>query len=334
MLSRVADDLYWVARYVERGIAVSRLVDVTRHLELDAGAEDFWAPLVGAIDLAGDDVRFYLTSDTMNPDSLVSCVRLARTLTRGIREAISSEMWEELNTLYSSIATPTTSRQLPTQRQVRGEAVSFARLVRERLQSFQGLAESTLARDEPWHFLELGKYVERADDVARVLNRQSHLLGAGTGSDDPSGPEVVRWLAVLRTCGSAEAYARYYSLRVEPARLLEFLLLNPIFPQSVRFSLVSACDALEAVAGLRAAAGNDPGPAVRTLGRARAQVELTAIDEVFERGLESFLTNIQVLIGQASEELSATYLRDQPAPGRVVGVERATMIMAAQQQQQ
>lgn len=328
MLSRVADDLYWMSRYVERGIAVSRLVDVTRHLELDAGAEDFWAPLVGAIDLAGDDVRFYLTSDTMNPDSLVSCVRLARTLARGVREAISSEMWEELNMLYGSLATPTTSRQ------VRGEAVSFARLVRERLQSFQGLAESTLARDEPWHFLELGKFVERADDVARVLNRQSHLLGAGTGSDDPTGPHVVRWLAVLRTCGSAEAYARYYSLRVEPARLLEFLLLNPIFPQSVRFSLTSACAALDAVAGLRAAAGNDPGPAVRTLGRARAQVELTAIDEVFERGLEGFLTDIQVLIAQASEELSATYLRDQPVPGRFVGVERATMIMAAQQQQQ
>ena len=326
MLSRVADDLYWLSRNVERGIAVSRLVDVTRHLELDAGTEDFWAPLVGAIDLAGDDVRFYLTSDTMNPDSLVSCVRLARGLARGVRESISSEMWEELNTLFGSLATPTISRQ------VRGEAVSFARLVRERLQSFQGLAESTLARDEPWHFLELGKFVERADDVARVLNRQSHLLAAGTGTEDPTGPDVVRWLAVLRTCGSAEAYARYYSLRVEPARLLEFLLLNPIFPQSVRFSLTSACEALDAVAGLRAAAGNDPGPAVRTLGRARAQVELTGIDEVFERGLEGFLGDIQLLIAQASDELSATYLRDEPVPGRLVGVERAAMIMAAQQQ--
>ena len=328
MLSRVADDLYWVARYVERGIAVSRLVDVTRHLELDAGTEDFWAPLVGAVDLAGDDVRFYLTSDGMNPDSLVSCVRSARALARGIRESISSEMWEELNTLFGSLATPTTARAL------RGEAVSFARLVRERLQSFQGLAESTLARDEPWHFLELGKFVERADDVARVLNRQSHLLAAGDGGGDPTGPDVVRWLAVLRSCGSAEAYARYYSLRVEPVRLLEFLLLNPIFPQSVRFSLASACAALDAVADLRVAAGNEAGPAVRTLGRARAQVELTAIDEVFERGLEAFLTNIQLLIAQASDELSATYLRDTPVRGRLVGVARATMLMAAQQQQQ
>ena len=327
MLSRVADDLYWVARHVERGIAVSRLVDVTRHLELDAGTEDFWAPLVGAIDLAGDDVRFYLTSDTMNPDSLVSCVRAARTLSRGIREAMSSEMWEELNSLYGSLATPTIARP-------RGEAISFARLVRERLQSFQGLAESMLARDEPWHFLELVKFVERADDVSRVLNRQSHLLAAGSQTKDPTGPDVVRWLAVLRTCGSAEAYARYYSLRVEPARLVEFLLLNPIFPQSVRFSLTGACLSLDAIAALRSASGNEPGPAVRTLGRARAQVELTAIDEVFERGLEGFLSDLQQLIAQASEELSATYLRDEPVPGRLVGVARASMIMAAQQQQQ
>ena len=328
MLSRVADDLYWVGRYVERGIAMSRLVDVTRHLELDAGTEDFWAPLVGAIDLAGDDVRFYLTSDGMNPDSLVSCVRSARGLARGIRESISSEMWEELNTLHGSLATPTTARA------VRGEAVSFARMVRERLQTFQGLAESTLARDEPWQFLELGKFVERADDVARVLNRQAHLLAAGDGGSDPTGADIVRWLAVLRSCGSAEAYARYYSLRVEPLRLIEFLLLNPIFPQSVRFSLASACAALDALADLRVAAGNDAGPAVRTLGRARAQIELTAIDEVVERGLEPFLTDLQLLIAQASDELSATYLRDEPVPGRLVGVARASMLMAAQQQQQ
>jgi len=328
MLCRVAEDLYWMSRYVERGIAVSRLIDVTRHLELDAGTEDFWAPLVGAIDLASDDVRFYLTTDTMNPDSLVSCARQARTLARGIRETISSEMWEELNTLHVALATPATSRQM------RNEAGSFARAVRGRLESFQGLAESTLARDEEWQFIQLGTYVERADGVARVLNRQSHLLTRPADGGDPTGPDTVRWLAVLRTCGSAEAYARYYSLRVEPARLLEFLLFNPIFPQSVRFSLASACQALDAIAALRVAAGNDPGPAVRTLGRARAQVELTAIDEVFDRGLEAFLSNIQGLIAQASDEVSATYLRDQPAPGRIVGVARAAMLMAAQQQQQ
>lgn len=329
MLARVADDLYWMARYVERGIAVSRLIDVTRHLELDVGVEerDFWGPLVGAVDLSAEDVSFYLLSDRLNPDSLVSCVRHARELARGIRESISSEMWEELNTLQQSLAVP------GKQRQAQGDSLSFQRLVRQRLQYFQGLAGSTLAHDEPWHFLSLGTFLERADGVVRLLRRQAHLL-APRDEVDASDADMVRWLAVLRSCGSAEAYARFYSLRVEPARIVEFLLLNPVFPQSVRFALGAAEDALGAVAALRSAAANDPGPGVRTLGRVRADVEHTAIDEVFEMGLEEFLSGVQGSIAQVSDEIVATYLRDEPQHSRLVGVARAAMLMAAQQQQQ
>ena len=328
MLCRVADDLYWMARYVERGVAVSRLIDVTRHLELDVGLEerDFWGPLVGAIDLSAEDVSFYLLSDQLNPDSLVSCVRQARELARGIRESITSEMWEELNTLQQSLAAP-------KQRQSQGAGVSFQGLIRQRLLYFQGLAGSTLAHDEPWDFLNLGTYLERADGVVRLLRRQAHLLAPRDG-EEPSDADMVRWLAVLRSCGSAEGYARFYSLRVEPARIVEFLLLNPVFPQSVRFALVAAEDALSAVAALRSAAENEPGPAVRTLGRVRAEVEHAAIDEVFETGLEEFLSGVQGSIAQVSDEIIATYLRDEPQPSRLVGVARATMLMAAQQQQQ
>ena len=328
MLCRVADDLYWMARYVERGVAVSRLIDVTRHLELDVGLEerDFWGPLVGAIDLSAEDVSFYLLSDQLNPDSLVSCVRQARELARGIRESITSEMWEELNTLQQSLAAP-------KQRQSQGAGVSFQGLIRQRLLYFQGLAGSTLAHDEPWDFLNLGTYLERADGVVRLLRRQAHLLAPRDG-EEPSDADMVRWLAVLRSCGSAEGYARFYSLRVEPARIVEFLLLNRVFPQSVRFALVAAEDALSAVAALRSAAENEPGPAVRTLGRVRAEVEHAAIDEVFETGLEEFLSGVQGSIAQVSDEIIATYLRDEPQPSRLVGVARAAALMAAQQQQQ
>ena len=328
MLARVADDLYWMARYIERGIAVSRLIDVTRHLELDVGVEerDFWGPLVGAVDLSAEDVSFFLLSDRLNPDSLVSCVRHARELARGIRESISSEMWEELNTLQQSLAVP------GRQRQAQGDSVAFQRVIRQRLQYVQGLIESTLAHDEPWDFLNLGTYLERADGVVRLLRRQAHLL-APLDHQEPSDADMVRWLAVLRSCGSAEAYARFYSLRVEPARVVEFLLLNEVFPQSVRFSLAAAKDALIAVAALRTAAANDAGPAGRTLGRVRADVEHAAIDEIFEVGLEEFLSEVQRSIAQVSDEIVATYLRDEPQPSRLVGVARAAQLMAAQQQQ-
>jgi uncharacterized alpha-E superfamily protein len=328
MLARVADDLFWMARYIERGIAVSRLIDVTRHLELDVGVEerDFWGPLVGAVDLSAEDVSFFLLSDRLNPDSLVSCVRHARELARGIRESISSEMWEELNTLQQSLAVP------GRQRQAQGDSVSFQRVIRQRLQYVQGLIESTLSHDEPWDFLNLGTYLERADGVVRLLRRQAHLL-APLDHQEPSDADMVRWLAVLRSCGSAEAYARFYSLRVEPARVVEFLLLNAVFPQSVRFSLAAAEDALSAVVALRTAAANDPGPAGRTLGRVRADVEHAAIDEIFEVGLEEFLSDVQRSIAQVSDEIVATYLRDEPQPSRLVGVARAAQLMAAQQQQ-
>ncbi len=175
-----------------------------------------------------------------NPGSLISLVRRARLAARGVRECISSEMWEQLNTLYLWLVSP------QGRAEAEDEALGIHRRIREGAQFFHGLADATLAHDEAWNFISLGKYLERADSVARVLDLEGRLLmpgGTAQGADD-----TVRWLAVLRSCGSAEAYARYYSLRVEPARVIEFLLLNDVFPQSVRFSLNAAWEALLQIA--------------------------------------------------------------------------------------
>ena len=340
MLCRVAEDLFWTSRYVERAIAVSRLSEVTWHLELDAGdvedePSDFWAPLLGPTDdgaatqRGGDDhplpdeVRHYLVFDPQNPSSLVSCVRQARSAARGVRESISSEMWEQLNTLYLSLVDPDLAAR------AEDNPHGFYKRIREGAQFFQGLADSTLAHDEVWHFTCLGKYLERADNVARVLSLQAHLLLTGEHGDD-----LVRWLAVLRSCGSAEAYARYYSLRVEPARVVEFLLLNPIFPQSVRFSLGAAWEALRAIGASQGVSHDSANRASRALGMLSAQLEHAAVDEVLEEGLQPYLTSIQNQIAGISEHVTRGYLRDEPQPGRLVAVARAAMIMAAQQQQQ
>jgi uncharacterized alpha-E superfamily protein len=139
----------------------------------------------------------------------------------------------------------------------------------------------------------------------------------------------VRWLAVLRSAGSAEAYSRYYSLRVEPTRVIEFLLLNPLFPQSVRYSLGVAWDALHSISS-ETMAGS--GPPVRLLGMLRARLEHASVDEVLAFGLEEFLTGIQDDIAQVSERLTRTFFRYTPLTGRDRGVARAGQIMAAQQQ--
>lgn len=323
MLCRVADDLFWMSRYVERAIGVSRLIDVTRHLELDAGDIDFWTPLVPPGITVTGDVRFWLTSDEENPDSLVCCVRRARELARGVRESISSEMWEELNQLHASLTRPTATRE------VRGDSGGFHRLVRERLQHVQGLADATLAHDEPWHFIEIAMYLERAYAVTMLLRRQGHLLTNVEGTDT----DLVKWLAVLRSAGCAEGYARYYALRVEPARIIEFVLLNPVFPQSVRFSVTRASESIGVIAALREGAGNDPGQAVRTIGRLWALVEHGAVDEILEQGFDEFLGTLQSALAAVSDQLTATYLRDQPQSSRLGGVARAAVLMAEQQQQ-
>jgi uncharacterized alpha-E superfamily protein len=304
MLSRVADAIFWMSRYVERAVAASRLVDVTLHLELDAGSmQPAW--------------------ELWDPKSVIACVHLAREAARGVRDSLSTEMWEELNTLHLWLTDPNASTS------AQENPVVFYRRVREGAQFFQGLADSTMMHTEDWHFARLGMYLERADNVARALNLLGHLLEV----DSPGFPGddgTVRWLAVLRSCGSAEAYARYYSLRVEPARVVEFLLLNPIFPQSVRFSLNAAHDALRGIATEQALLGSS-NQAIRALGRLQARLEYAAVDELLEGGLRTFLDDLQARIADASDQVTTLYLSDVWSYRERGAAERAAMIMAVQQ---
>jgi uncharacterized alpha-E superfamily protein len=341
LLCRVAENMFWLNRYVERAMAVIRVVDVTAHLELDAGDADsqgidFWTPLLGPtqngeahqLDNADaplpqpQDVRYFLSFDADNPGSLVSCVRCARASAREVRDSISSEMWEQINTSYLMLSEPGRERDLEEDLHV------FYKHVRDGLLLIQGLADATVAHDEAWQFLTLGKYLERADNVSGLLRVQSHLL---TSNAPEYGDDTVRWLAVLRSAGSAEAYARYYSLRVEPSRVLEFLLLNPTFPQSVRYSLGAAWSALESIS--RATAdGSASAPPVRALGLLRARLEHASVDEVIELGLEEFLTSIQHDIARVSERLTRAFFLYAPQYGRQMAVARAAQMMADQQQ--
>jgi uncharacterized alpha-E superfamily protein len=340
MLCRVADDIFWMSRYVERAIWVGRLIDVVWHFELDAGeleeGVDVWVPLLGTAQPklgatgvpSAREVRHFLAFDQENPSSLVNLIRKARSAAQGVRESISSEMWEQLNTVYLSLNTarPDTRAE--------DDPHAFYQPIRNGMQFVQGLADSTLLRDESWLFFCLGRSLERADTLARILTLQAPLLqnATGAGQDD-----VVRWLAVLRSCGAAEAYSHYYALRIEPARVIEFLLLNPLFPHSIRFCLETAMQALETIAGPEALGAPGAGKgdlAVRALGLLEARLRHTAVDEVLEEGLESFLEDVQHRIQVVSEHVTAGYLRDEPQPGRLVAVARAAMIMAAQQQQQ
>jgi uncharacterized alpha-E superfamily protein len=267
------------------------------------------------------DVRYFLAFDADNENSVLSCVRKARTAARQVRESLSSEVWEQLNTTYLALVQPDCVGELDD------NLHGFARRTRDSLLLVQGLADATMAHDDVWQFMLLGMYLERADNMARLLEQQCHLLTGHAASEH--GSDTVRWLAVLRSGGSAEAYSRHYSLRVDPIRVLEFLLLNPSFPQAVRYSLNAASTALEAISQ---SSRDKSGPPLRVLGRLRAQLEHTSVDEVIELGLDDFLTRIRAEIAATSDQIARAYFRYVPEGDRHYAIARAAQIMAAQQQ--
>jgi uncharacterized alpha-E superfamily protein len=347
MLCRVAEDVLWMSRYVERSLAVGRLIEVSQHLEFDDDDDPDvraarWAlllaqrpndgPLPAVIaDVAvereaGRTVRQWLAFHKDNPRSIVACIERARSAARQVRERISSEMWETLNSLHLFLSNPA----LPEMAERNPHA--FFQRIRNEAQLIQGLADATLAHDECWRFVRLGTHLERADNVAHVLALQAHLLRDGGGDE----ADMVRWIGVLRSCGAAEGYARYYSLRVEPARVVEFLLLNAQFPQSVRFSLRQAWDSLRALSAddsMLDVPLHSASAATRALGLLTAQLEHAAVDDIIEGGLQEYLHQVQRDLARVTDHVTRVYLRDEPAQGRLVGAARARRLMAEQQQQ-
>jgi uncharacterized alpha-E superfamily protein len=347
MLCRVAEDVLWMSRYVERSLAIGRLIEVSQHLEFDEHDDPElraarWAPL---LEPRGNDgplppqvakvtvereaartVRQWLAFNRDNPRSIAACIERARSAARQVRERISSEMWETLNSLHLFLGNPA----LPEVAERNPHA--FFQRIRNEAQLIQGLADATLAHDECWRFVRLGTFLERADNVAHTLASQAHRLR----DDGRNEADRVRWIGVLRSCGAAEGYARYYSQRVEPARVVEFLLLNAQFPQSVRFSLRQAWEALRALSSdgedlqaPRFAASS----ATRALGLLTAQLEHATVDEIIESGLQGYLNGVQRDLARVTDHVTRVYLRDEPHEGELVGVARAIRLMAEQQQQ-
>jgi uncharacterized alpha-E superfamily protein len=301
MLSRVADALFWMSRYLERAEHVTRLLDVWFFVELDLRAVApgstvaHWKslatilqqPLPEKEDGAGNAPfmqRFIFDLD--NPASIMSCVSRARSNARGVRGSINSEIWRALNKLYWQLSDAS----------FRAEALDspheFFQVVEAGSQLFQGACDATLDHDEGWQFIQLGKYLERADKTLRTLDEQHRRSKDG---DDSAGLALanVRWAAVLKACRAYEAYQRLYVGRVDPERVIEFLLLHPTSPRSVRFSLEAAAQSLAAVGD---ASGR--GKAERTLGRVLSDLKFMELDQLQNEDLHQLFTGV---LGRCAE---------------------------------
>ena len=288
MLSRIAESLYWIGRYVERAEDTARITDVNVHHTLGMGGSPeaearqarHWEALIAIV---GDEDRFqasygeateetvptYLTFDTDNPDSIISCVARAREQARTMRHQIASEMWEALNRFHLGLQRRRGRGANPFGPVGIENAHFFYRSVAEFSHLFQGVTDSTMPREEGWYFLQAGKFLERAEKTARALDVKYHLLVADADPAAPvTGPgfveaasEVVvsgvpgdwqQWIAVLRSLSAYEAYHKLYRSGVRPRSVVEMLTLSPVFPRSIRFSVGEVESALARIAAYHA----------------------------------------------------------------------------------
>jgi uncharacterized alpha-E superfamily protein len=282
MLSRVADSLYWMSRYLERAEQTARLLDVEMQLWLDQSPEaglGRWRFLLEALRMPAaqgpvDPTRLInmLVFSRTNASSIVSCVATARENLRHVREQCSSEMWEQLNRLYLEVIEtwPEDAWMLKSH--------AFFRTVQEGAHLFQGITDGTMSHGEGWQFIQLGRYVERTDALAALL--ETHFKRVAHPAVESA--EYLGWVGLLRACVAFEAYCKAYTAEIRPLRVAEFLLLNPDFPHSVRFSVDRVNAALHIIGELTERREKLP-----------TRMSYSQIEEVMTDGGHAYLQNVR-----------------------------------------
>jgi uncharacterized alpha-E superfamily protein len=293
MLSRVADNLYWMSRYLERAEHTARLVDVELELWLDQAHRDgaerwrFLLEVLQTTPIGDGPVGAASLVETLvfnrnGASSLVSCIAAARENLRHVREQCSSEMWERLNRLYLNVM----ENQLEENRNLRSHA--FLRGVRDGAHLFQGITDGTMSHGEGWQYIQLGRYVERTDTLASLIGAQLERLPHEPDRAVETS-EYLEWIGLLKSCAAFEAYCKAYTAEIRPVQVAEFLLLDPDFPHSVRFSVDRVETALQTIADLT---DRKAGMPARIAGRLRAQLSFTPIDEILAAGAPQFLRSV------------------------------------------
>lgn len=293
MLSRVAEALFWVGRYVERAEDTARLLDVLFHQILEDPAMDekqgcaIVASVMGVDSAAAIDTGWLLDQlgfEEKNPSSIVGALQAARQNARSVREALSAEIWESLNTAY---------HELPSRVEAArgfGPAPFFS-YIRQRAALIAGLAESSMIRDDAYDFVILGRNLERVDMTAR-------LLSARICAPSP----YAEWVTTLRACSAQEAYQRTYQRSVDGRSVIEFLLLDRLFPRSVFHALVVAEEALARLDPIEGRVGYGD-EARLILGRARTDLEFLPPERIFH-GLPDRLAGLQHMVSEVSEAVA------------------------------
>ncbi len=314
LLSRAADAIYWMARYIERAENVARFIDVNLHLQLDLPLEPDhqWQPL---IDTSGDAAIFserhgkskkatvikFLVWDANNLNSISSCLRAARENARSVREIISSEMWEQVNSMHLKVQS---QRALSESERL----AEFLRGFRLGCHMFEGITDSTMSYNEAWHFLRLGRQLERADKTSRILDVKYFMLlpsakSIGTPYDD------IHWSAVLKSVSGFEMYRKKHG-RIAPRSIVDFLVLDREFPRSIRHCLRVADESLHTITGTPM--GSCTYPSERALAPLRAELDYTSVQTIIGQGLHEYLDGLQARMNAIDNDLAHDFFAGPP----------------------
>jgi len=310
MLSRVAEAIYWISRYVERAENLARFVDVTLNLTLDqpVGVDEQWGPLVNA---TGDEEIFksrypvpsaesvmqFLVFDEEYPNSIISCLMAARENARSVREAISSEMWEQLNSFYHMVCNA--NRRLESM----DSPSEFLSTIQNASHLFNGIADATMSHGIGWNFANLGRLLERADKTSRLLDVKyftllPNLSDIGTPTDD------LLWSNVLRSVSGFESYRRrYHGITVE--RIIEFLVLDRAFPRAINYCVIHADKSLHAISGTPE--GSFWNPAEQQLGQLQSNLAYSQVESIVETGLHEFIDSFQTRVNKIGSAIHDTF---------------------------
>ncbi len=315
MLSRVAKNLYWMSRNIERADNIARFVDVNLHLLMDLPVEEInqWESLIA---ITGDkelfDKRYgaatsenvieFLTFDKEYHNSLYCCLQNARENARTVREGISSELWRKINEMYLDLGAPGMKRK------AQAEPNRFYSSIKDGCTLLQGLSEGTMTHGEAWHFMRLGQAMERADKTSRILDVKYFILLPDAGYVN-TPYDNIQWAAVLKSVSALEMFRLEYR-RIAPRSVAEFLLLNQGFPRAFRFCIARAERCLHEISG--SADGNYANPAERCLGRLSSVLSYTDIDEILAQGLHEYIDGLQLQLNTAGAAIGETFFGHRP----------------------
>jgi uncharacterized alpha-E superfamily protein len=337
MLSRVANSIYWLNRYIERAENVARFLDVNLNLLLDmpSGIEQQWKPLVATTGdrdffakhygaATPENVVQFLVFDRTYPNSILSCLQTARENARSVREIISSEMWERVNAFHLMVA------------EARRENLSLSALnalltqVKESSHLFAGVMEATMSHNEAWNFGQVGRYLERADKTSRILDVKYFILLPST-EDVGSSVDELGWIALLRSASAYEMYRkRSAQHRITPAAVASFLILDSEFPRSIRFCLFEMERSLHQISGTPI--GTWRNTAERTVGKVRSELEFVTISEIVSDGMHEFLDRVQQQFNAIDHDIFKTFFSREPVVAPVAAAAAVKGLSQSQRQ--